>query len=378
MRMKLVDQPTPGKPDPDKEVIWCQAPLHNAAPYIKHTEEQVRNSYSAVGLVAYPHWPNTKAHKMLQSWEQVHTYPAGTDLFEAPTQVKGKRKTQHGVHIERGKTTRGPRPQPPKPTQWPVHIYKIMAQPQTELPDITEATHAQAGMLRKQQPYIFKARVATTRACVNVRAGGNFSILSEEQANAAKENPEKLKEIAVLGDTGATHSLVTLRVAKQLGVKIDPNRTGTVILGDGHSGVPIQGECIVPIKLGKYSCEVRALVRLGKLTTFGHRQRLDRSKQSHARRRRGQRAPDEYSRPNGQGKSQHICSQSAQTQPVGTSGKARQPNNIRPTICGHARTPRRPHGRRLGMGCSRFPNRKRQNSGSVLWRRTSPIGEFHG
>ena len=260
MRMKLVDQPTPGKPDPDKEVIWCQAPLHNAAPYIKHTEEQVRNSYSAVGLVAYPHWPNTKAHKMLQSWEQVHTYPAGTDLFEAPTQVKGKRKTQHGVHIERGKTTRGPRPQPPKPTQWPVHIYKIMAQPQTELPDITEATHAQAGMLRKQQPYIFKARVATTRACVNVRAGGNFSILSEEQANAAKENPEKLKEIAVLGDTGATHSLVTLRVAKQLGVKIDPNRTGTVILGDGHSGVPIQGECIVPIKLGKYSCEVRALV----------------------------------------------------------------------------------------------------------------------
>jgi hypothetical protein len=267
MRMTLVDQPTPGKPDPDKEVIWCQAPLHNAAPYIKHTEEQVKNSRSAVGLVAYPHWPNTTAHKMLQTWEKVHTYPAGTDLFEAPTQVKGKKPKQHGVYIERGKATRGPMPQPSKPTQWPVHIYKIIAKPQPEpaadpaaLPEVTEATHAQAGMLKKQQPYIFKARVTTTRARVNVRAGGKFSILTEEQANAAKDNPEKLKDIAVLGDTGATHSLVTLRVAKQLGLTIDPNRTGTVILGDGHSGVPIQGQCFVPIKLGKYSCKVLAIV----------------------------------------------------------------------------------------------------------------------
>jgi hypothetical protein len=267
MRMTLRDQPTPSKPDPDKEVIWCQAPLHNAAPYIQHTEEQVRNSHSAVGLVVYPQWPETKAHKMLQSWEKVYTYPAGTDLFDEPIKVKGKRQTQHGVYIEKGKTTRGPRPQPAKPTQWPVHVYKIMAaslaKPHADLTkpnEVTTATFAQAGMFKKQQPYIFKARVTTTRTCVRVRAGGNFSIITEEQTKDIKDHPEKLQEIAVLGDTGATHSLVPLRVAKQLGLEIDENRKGSVILGDGHSGVPILGQCFVPIKMGKYSCKVLAIV----------------------------------------------------------------------------------------------------------------------
>jgi Reverse transcriptase (RNA-dependent DNA polymerase)/RNase H-like domain found in reverse transcriptase/Integrase zinc binding domain/Chromo (CHRromatin Organisation MOdifier) domain/Aspartyl protease len=267
MRMTLTNQPTPSKPDPDKEVIWCQAPLHNALPYIRHAEQQVKNSQGAIGLVVYPHWPDTAAHKMLQTWEKVHTYPAGTDLFDVPTQVKGKPRTQHGVYIEKGKNTRGPRPQPAKPTQWPVHIYKIMAHPRAdvtadaeELPEVTEATHAQAGMFNKQQPYIFKARITTTRSCVSVRAGGQYSILTEEQTTAAKTHPEKLQEIAVLGDTGATHSLIPLRVANQLGLTIDANRKGSVILGDGHSGVPILGQCLVPIKLGNYSCKVPALI----------------------------------------------------------------------------------------------------------------------
>jgi Reverse transcriptase (RNA-dependent DNA polymerase)/Integrase zinc binding domain/RNase H-like domain found in reverse transcriptase/Chromo (CHRromatin Organisation MOdifier) domain/Aspartyl protease len=267
MRMTLWDHPTPGKPEPDKEVIWCQAPLHNAIPYIRHTQKQVQNSRGAIGLVVYPHWPNTPAHKMLQTWEKVHTYPAGTDLFDVPAQVKGKPRTQHGVYIERGRNTRGPRPQPAKPTLWPVHVYKIMAHPQAdpsteveELPTITEATHAQAGRNNTQQPYIFKARVTTTRSCVSVRTGGKYSVLNEEQTAAVKAHPEKLPDIAVLGDTGATHSLIPLRVANQLGLTMDANRRGSVILGDGHSGVPILGQCLVPIKIGKYACTVLALI----------------------------------------------------------------------------------------------------------------------
>jgi hypothetical protein len=267
MRMKLNNQPTPSKPDPDKEVIWCQAPLHNAAPYIKHTAKQVVNNQNAVGLVVFPHWPNTAEHEMLQSWEKVHTYPTSTDLFEAPAQVKGKKPTQHGVFIERGKTTRGAFQHKEKPTQWPVHVYMLVSEPKVEAPptkevtpEVTETTFAQAGMFQTQQPYIFKARVTSTHSAVNVQAGGNYSILNEEQTASVKSNPAKLKDISVLGDTGATHSLIPLRVATQLNLKIDTNRKGSVILGDGHSGVPILGQCLVPIKLNKYFCSVPALV----------------------------------------------------------------------------------------------------------------------
>ena len=95
---------------------------------------------------------------------------------------------------------------------------------------------------------------------MRVRSGVNYTLLNEEQTAAIKDQPNQLKNILVLGDTGATHSLIPLNVANQLGLEIDPNRRGSIILGDGHSGVPIRGQCIVPITIGKYSCEVPALI----------------------------------------------------------------------------------------------------------------------
>ena len=257
------DEPVPSShtPDVQKTVIWCQAPLDNPIPYLQHLEEQIqRGCEDMVGIALFPHWPNSQAQTMLSKWDKVHTFPAGTKLFTGaePQPLQDQEKA-----LGKGKRTRGPYTPPPRPTPWPVHIYKITrraAQIDPSTGEETTAIQAQAGFFGKQQPYIFKARARASRIGMRVRTGVSYTLLNEEQTTAIKEQPSQLKNILVLGDTGATHSLIPLNVANQLGLEIDPNRRGSIILGDGHSGVPIRGQCIVPITIGKYSCEVPALI----------------------------------------------------------------------------------------------------------------------
>ena len=138
------------------------------------------------------------------------------------------------------------------PTRWPVHVYRVDYKAP---PD--DAYYSGMGN-ETPQPYIFNARAHRTR--VRVCTGAQYRLLPEDQCGAVADDPSKASDILVLGDTGATHSLIPLRIAKQLGLEIDHNRRGRVVLGDQCSGVPILGQCIVPITIGKYHSQALALV----------------------------------------------------------------------------------------------------------------------
>lgn len=214
-------------------VLWCNPPFDNPGPFVEHVIQQVGSCPGAVGLILFPEWWGSPTHARLKEFTRVHTFPAGTRLFDMPAMSADSDRVPMG------------------PTPWPVHVYRV-----SHAEEIQRWARALQMGDTPQGPYIFKARAH--RTLVRVCTGTAYRVLDEAHCAAFEENPDL--DITVLGDTGATHSLIPLRVARQLDLTIDPRRRGRIILGDNRSGVPIQGQCEVPLTLGTYKCTVPALV----------------------------------------------------------------------------------------------------------------------
>ena len=109
-----------------------------------------------------------------------------------------------------------------------------------------------------QTKYIFRVRIGR----VSVRASTNYTshILTEDESNQLHDNFMETRQKLALGDTGATHSLITSITARQIGAYIDFTETGRVILGDNISTVRLLGSCTFEIKIGNYVSIMKAYV----------------------------------------------------------------------------------------------------------------------
>ena len=85
-------------------------------------------------------------------------------------------------------------------------------------------------------------------------------ILTDEEKEQLHSNFMETRQKLALGDTGASHALITSQTARQIKAYIDVSECGQVILGDNISTVPLLGSCSFEIKVGTYVSIMKAYV----------------------------------------------------------------------------------------------------------------------
>ena len=221
-----------GKP----HVLWCNPPFQTAEqalPFVTHLMAQVKAHPGAIGVVLFPDWENTAVYKLLQTQEVLKRYPAGSRLFSMPAvEDPTQRRAMRG-------------------TPWPVTVYVVGRKTPTSL----QESQAEG----KPHPYTFSGSILGTK--VRARTGKEFHVLSAEQAAQVEAATGDSDALRILADTGATHCLIPHRLTRQLGIPLIQGSEGRrVILGDNSSAIPVLGTCEFPLKLGKSTTTVQALV----------------------------------------------------------------------------------------------------------------------
>lgn len=94
------------KANVEGENIWLNAPFRRAGTFLRHyLENKERAPTQTSGVIVLPQWENKPWWKLTQGFRLLRTYPAGTDLFTAPSKEPG------GPRVSMG------------PTKWPVCVF---------------------------------------------------------------------------------------------------------------------------------------------------------------------------------------------------------------------------------------------------------------
>ena len=216
-------------------VIWCYTPDVDPMPLLRSVVRYVTTRPGAKAYILCAKVVGTPAHAFLEKYPICHSYPAGASLFAVPAQ-----RGLNRIFL----------PTPPTDAQF--DVYKIEHDP------IAAITASLSKMSMSQTKYIFKVRLGR----VSVRASTNYTshVLTEDEVNQLHDNFMVMRQKLALGDTGASHPLITSITARQIGAYIDITETGRVILGDNISPVKLLGSCSFEIKIGTYVSIMKAYV----------------------------------------------------------------------------------------------------------------------
>lgn len=228
----------PAAPDTPAPVVWCNPDFWNPMPLITHVVQQVRHCKGAKAFISFPEWTTSAAFRFLSSqFPCVKTYAPGTLLFDTPPPPSARNRE------------RCPLPG----IRWPVKVFRVDYDP--ELDSVSAALKRTT---TTDDQYIFAVRVKRTQ--VRVGAGYRAKVLAPDEQQRYEDDPDKEHALLALGDTGATHTLIAKRTARQLGLGINDTARGRVVLGDNIATVPIVGTCEIPLNLSGYECVAHAQV----------------------------------------------------------------------------------------------------------------------
>ena len=215
--------------------MWCNPPASNPVPFIKHTLAQVRAIPGAVAAIMVQDCPGSTAHTLVKHLPHIIRYPAGSRLFVQPSET--------APYINVPVTT---------PTR---HAYKVYVAHSSHDAKFAEAVSRPQGNAPPPHPYIFQGRLHAPECTSRVRVRTNAPY------RVIESSPQKAASVNVLGDSGATHSLIPLSVVQQLGIPLSSGPTGRkVILGDNSSGLEVLGTCDLQLTFGSVTTKVSALV----------------------------------------------------------------------------------------------------------------------
>ena len=218
-----------------KPTVWCYTPDANPMPLLRKLIRWVTSTEDASAYILCAEKIGSAATSLLSHYPSCYVLPVGSTLFSVPVQGFKSREFL-----------------PTPPTDIVHKVYKIVH-------DTTAVVTAKLANMRiNTTQYIFRVRIGR----LSVRANSSYKsrILSEKDLEELDDDYMGTRRKLALGDTGASHSLISERTARQLKVFIDTSEPGQVILGDNISTVPLLGTCIIEISVGTYRSKMKAYV----------------------------------------------------------------------------------------------------------------------
>ena len=219
----------------EKPVIWCYTPELDPMPLLRTIVRYVTKTTDATAYVLSAHRVGSASHAFLEKFPVSRTYPRGSSLFVLP------------VNQQNG-TTFLPAP----PTDIAYNVYKISHDPTAAI------TAKLCKMSMNQTQYIFSVRIGR----IGVKASSTYTshILTEQELLDLEKDFVGTRHKLALGDTGATHSLITSQTARQIKAHIDISERGHVILGDNVSKINLLGTCEFALRVGRHVSTMKAYV----------------------------------------------------------------------------------------------------------------------
>ncbi len=183
--------------------IWLNPPFARIEQFIRHYMAcKAHRPQDTSACILVPYWPNSKFMRLLKGMQQVIEYPAGTQLFSAPT-ADGQRQALPG-------------------TPWPVRVY-----------------------------YDPPGRIITADLKVATGSSPLTFVFSGKAAG---------QDAVLMMDSGASHTFMTATCAAQRNLRVTPAvHAHRVNTANGQS-VPLLGQCTFKISIQGYTGAVTALV----------------------------------------------------------------------------------------------------------------------
>ena len=218
-----------------KPTVWCYTPDPNPMPLLRKLIRWVTSTEDASAYILCAERLGSAATSLLNHYPSCYVLPVGSSLFSVPIQGCKSREFL-----------------PSPPTDIVHKVYKIKHDPTAVV------TAKLANMRINNTQYIFRIRIGR----LSVRANSSYKskILSETDLEELDDDYMGTRRKLALGDTGASHSLISERTARQLNTFIDTSETGQVILGDNISTVKLLGTCTFEISIGTYRSKMKAYV----------------------------------------------------------------------------------------------------------------------
>ena len=219
----------------DKPVIWCYTPDSDPMPILRTLVRYITKTADATAYILSANRMGSASHAFLEKFPVCHTFPAGSSLFALP--VHQKEETMFLPTLR---------------TDMVHSVYKILHDPTSVI------TAKLCKMSMNQAQYNFNVRIGR----VSVKASSTYTshILTEEELVDLEKDFMGTRHKLALGDTGATHSLITSQTAHQIKAQNDISERGHVILGDNVSTINLLGTCEFTLRLGHHVSTMKAYV----------------------------------------------------------------------------------------------------------------------
>ena len=230
--VKINDPSAHSGPNP---TVWCYTPDADPMPLLRKLIRWVTATENASAYILCAERVGSAATSLLAHYPSCCIIPVGSTLFSVPVQGVKRREFL-----------------PAPPTDIVHKVYKIVHDPTAVV------TTKLANMRINTTQYIFRVRIGR----LSVRANSSYKsrILSEKDLEELDDDYMGTRRKLALGDTGASHSLISERTARQLKVFVDTSESGQVILGDNISTVRLLGTCTIEISVGTYKSKMKAYV----------------------------------------------------------------------------------------------------------------------